>query len=190
MYRLLRNLHLTFGLTAILPLLLFAVTGGLLGYNVYNPPALESERVLTDVPATALASPRAMAGWLMTQGIRGALTHVEQDDDDVTLRIERPGRAFEVRYGTDEPRVEVSARRHRFLLMLGYMHETAGLTDPYWGTRAWGWLALVSSIALVLLALSGLVMWFQRRQDRRTGAIVLAAGLLWGLGLLVAIRLG
>jgi len=51
-----------------------------------------------------------------------------------------------------------------------------------------GWLAPLASVQLMVLGATGFYLWFRSSADRRTGAIVLAAGTLAAGGLIVSMR--
>ena len=56
-------------------------------------------------------------------------------------------------------------------------------------THWWGAFVAVSSLPLLLLGATGVYMWFRQYKERLVGGIILAVGLIVGIGLLVATRL-
>ncbi len=73
--------------------------------------------------------------------------------------------------------------------MLNDLHHTYGLWEGPWSARLWGGLAAVTSSALLVLAGTGVLMWWRRPRERRLGLVVIGASLLWGGGLLAWVRL-
>ena len=72
--------------------------------------------------------------------------------------------------------------------MLNRLHHVSGLDAGWWPIDVWGLLLAVASALLLVLACTGIVLWFQRHRERRTGLVVLVSGLALGLTLLVLMR--
>jgi hypothetical protein len=105
------------------------------------------------------------------------------------LTIVRPGTTHDVVYDVATRTAHVSTRVMNAVGMLNRLHHVRGVRHEYWAINAWGWFLFVVSVGLLLLAGTGVVMWFQRHRERRAGAIVFSVGLLSGLTLLVLVRL-
>ncbi|MEQ1727828.1 MAG: PepSY-associated TM helix domain-containing protein [Vicinamibacterales bacterium] len=189
MYRFLRNVHLAAGLFTAVFLFAYALSAAQMAYPLYRPVPVVTESDLT-VPANIDPTPRALASWLgATPDFRGDLRDVEADEDGFALTIARVGTMHRVEYDPAERRVHITSRRQNAVGMLNRIHHVAGVGHAYWAVNAWGWLLASSSLLLLIVALSGVVMWFNRHRERRIGALVLAGGLAWGLTLLVLLRL-
>ena len=72
--------------------------------------------------------------------------------------------------------------------LLNRIHHASGIAHDYWAVNGWGWVLLTTSCALLVLAITGIVMWFKRHEDRVLGAMVTTIGLSWGVTLLVLMR--
>lgn len=189
MYNWLRNLHLAFGLFSAALLLAFGMSAAQMAYPIYQLTPAEIESTIA-VPAGVDTGPRALARWLMNEhGLRGDLTEVKVEDTRVVFTIVRPGTTHQVEFDPAQRSAGVTTRVHDAVGMLNRIHHTHGVDHGYWAVNAWGWFVFVVSLSLVLLAITGVVMWFQRHDDRRLGAFVLAASLTWGVTLLVLIRI-
>ena len=188
MYRWLRNVHLACGLFSAIFLFVFAATALQMAYRL--PGSNSSETTTTiDVPAGFQVNPRAFAWWLMDQhGLRGDLTNVATNGAVVELTIVRTGASHHVEYDSHRNSARVTTTSHNVLSTLIRIHHARGIAHDYWAINAWGWMLFVSSIALLVLAATGVVMWFMRHDDRRLGALVASVGLVWGLTLLVLMR--
>jgi hypothetical protein len=142
------------------------------------------------VPASVEATPRALARWLgETHGIAGGLDSVRVTDGGFTMLVSKVGRRWFVRFDGDAHTAHVRLAEHYTALgMLNRVHHIRGTSATWWALNAWGWFLAAVSLALLVLSASGVVLWFQRHRERRTGALVLIGGLAWGLTLLVLMR--
>jgi len=188
MYRLLRNVHLALGLFSAVFLLGYAVSAALMAYPLYSPPWKETQRQI-EVPAGVDTAPRALARWLMDEhGLRGDLTKVSATDAAISLTIARTGTNHRVQYHVQARTARITSGVASPLGMLNRIHHVGGVWHEYWAIDAWGWFLFAVSICLLLLATTGVAMWFSRHRERRMGTVLLGAGLAWGVTLLVLVR--
>jgi hypothetical protein len=189
-YVALRNAHLGAALAASAFLAAYAASAVQMAYFRARPEPERSSLEL-EVPAVIGDEPRAVARWLMVEhGVRGVLTEVDaRRGGEVRLRLERPGTSHRVAFDPATRRARVATQRWSAVWALNRLHHAAGLAHGYRPLDLWGAAVLLASIALLTLAASGVALWFRRHRERRAGAVVFAAGLVWGVGLLVWIRL-
>ncbi len=104
------------------------------------------------------------------------------------FRVVVPGVVHEVSYAAATGVASVSTSRSPFLGVLNRLHHAAGLW-PAWGPLKW-WGAAVGlvSLATVGLAITGLWMWWARKQDRLIGLVLIGANAVFALLVLVLIR--
>jgi hypothetical protein len=188
-YRALRNIHLGAALLAAAFLVAYGLSAVQMAYFKARPEPERSGREI-DVPPSVDAQPRALARWLMAEhALQGVLVGVDERRDTLRLRIERPGTAHRIDFDPATRHATVATQRWPAVWMLNRLHHSAGLRTGFWALDLWGATVLLASLALLVLAASGVALWFQRHRERRAGAVVFAVGLAWGLGLLVWIRL-
>ncbi len=188
MYTLLRNLHLALGLFSAVFLLAYALSAAQMAYPLYRPQSTETVTVI-HVPRELDPSPRALAQWLMDRhDHRGDVTDITTTPLGLSLTIVRPGTTHRVVFDSRDRAAHVTTSTTNAIGMLNRIHHVGGVRHEYWAANAWGWFLLAVSVCLLALAISGVVMWFQRHRERRMGLVVLVAGLAWGLGLLILIR--
>lgn len=189
MYTLLRNTHLGAGLFASIVLVAYALSALQMAFPLYRPEPTISEWTIDAIPDLVAGSPRDLARWLMDEhGLRGELTEATPGAGTIGLSIGRPGTSYDVEYAAATRTAHVTTTVDNAVAMLSALHQVSGVAHEDGGTRAWGWLLLSGSVALLLLAATGVVMWFKRHDDRFVGALVLGAGLAWGLTLLILVR--
>src|SRR5687767_3815755 len=185
MYQWLRNVHLAVGLFSAVFLVGFGLSAAQMAYPIYRPSPTESTTTIP-VPAGYQINPRRFARWLMDEhDLRGDLTKVNTSGSTISLTIDRPGTMHQVEYDLRLGSARVTTRAHNAVGMLNHIHHTHGIDHDYWATNVWGWLLFLVSILLLVLAVTGIVMWFKRHEDRLLGTIVASAGLAWGLLLIV-----
>ena len=185
MYRWLRNVHLAVGLFSAVFLVGFGLSAAQMAYPIYRPGPSESTTTI-QVPAGYQVNARGFARWLMDEhGLRGDLTRVNTSGSTLSLTIDRPGTTHQVEYDLRVGSARVTTRVQNAVGMLNRIHHTRGIHHDYWATNVWGWLLLLVSIMLLVLAVTGIVMWFKRHEDRLLGAIVASVSLAWGLLLIV-----
>lgn len=68
------------------------------------------------------------------------------------------------------------------------LHVTHGYGRPDWSRIAWAVIVDIMSFAMVLWAISGVVMWWQKRSLRKSGAITVTAAFNGGVILILALQ--
>lgn len=180
-YRVLRNLHLIFGVTALPFLLMYAVSAVQMAHNKWfdTKPA-----VSVGAPAVigaGLADAAAVVDRLQLRGdVRGKLPK---------FRVVLPGTVHDVTYVSETGVATINTSRARFLGVLNRLHHAAGLWPAYLPLRLWGFAIGLVSVATLGLAITGIVMWWQRKQDRVIGLVLLGGNLVFALGVLIGIRM-
>jgi hypothetical protein len=190
MYTSIRNIHLAVALFAAVFLLIYGASALQMAYPVYDPHATTWTSDVT-VPASVGDQPRDLARWLMDRhDVRGDLTAVATDrPGSIHLTISRPATTHEIAYDVRRRTARIETSQADVVGFLNRLHHIRGVDHEFWAVTAWGWLLFVCSVGLLVLAITGILLWFQRHRERRQGLLVLGVGLVWGLGLMVLIRL-
>lgn len=181
MYRWLREIHLALGVFSFGFLVLYAVSAVQMGH--FNVPVRRSEAKVR-LPA-GLADARAVAGHLR---LRGVLRQIEPDGAALHLRLEKLGTVHSITYFPDRGEAVVRTEDRGVLGVLNRLHHTAGFWHESPALKAWGVFVAIVSAALILLALTGIYLWAKLRNERKAGALILAAGLAYSLTLIALIR--
>jgi len=189
-FRLMRNAHLATGIVCVVMAAIFAVSSLVIIYRRWLPAEkAESERSVTVAPDRA-TTPRALALVLMREhGLRGELRQVQADAAATSFRIVRPGTEAQVRYDPASGVATIRTTRRGALETLVQLHTNHGFWHEFLPSQAWAALSLLASIGLLLLGVSGLYLWFSFHEERVTGALLLGAGLVYGLVTLTLTRL-
>lgn len=185
MYRWLRNAHLFIGLFSSLFIIMFGVTAVRFSHESWfsDHPKIIEER-FTILPESAVSA-RAVAQELMDKhGFRGDVAELGKPSvDGFHFRIARPGTASEVNYSRATGEVRVQTRGASFMGMLAQIHDTYGLWHDYPLLNVWALLLGLVSVGLMVLAGTGIYLWFKIHQERKVGTILLAISLGYSLTL-------
>lgn len=179
-YRVLRNLHLLFGVAALPFLLMYAVSAVQMAHSKwFNLKPVVTLGTPTDVPA-GLTDAAAVAAELQLRGdVRGKLPK---------FRVVVPGVVHDVTYVASTGSVTVSTSRSPFLGVLNRLHHAAGLWPTWVPLKWWGVAIGAVSLCVVGLAITGIWMWWVRKQDRVIGLVLLGGNVVFALVVLGLIR--
>lgn len=153
------------------------------------PPAFELERELTypgEFPANA--TPQQIALQLLaTLDIDGAHSIARPfSKDKIVINRQHPVNPRRVTYTAEGNKVRVEKMVFNSAGFLERMHRRRGYQHPYALEDAWALSVDLTIAGLILLACSGIWMWWELRATRALGAVSLAAGVaLFGLFLAV-----
>lgn len=191
MYRLIRNIHLTLGLAFALALAVYLVSSVRLAHRSwFKPQPTVSEESLAVDPHHA-ATPRALGLHLIEErGLRGEIVRIQPSDEGgFAFTIRRLGTAYQVRYQRGAGEVHVKTTRLAFIGMLQSMHFAHGFWHEMDLINVWGAVLLLTSITLLAIGASGIYLWFETHDERKVGSVLLTSALVFGLGLLVLVRI-
>jgi len=192
LFRLMRNTHLTLALVVFFMAAIFAVSSVVIIYRPMLPASQPEEQTRTvSVPAAEAETPRALALHLMrTEGLRGDLRQISEDEDAIGFLMTRPGTEARVDYSRATGEARVQTRRFSFRETLVQLHVNHGLWHEFLPSNVWALLSLLASIGLFLLGASGIYLWFKMYNERRVGIVLLVLGLGYGFATLILTRIG
>jgi hypothetical protein len=187
-YPLLRSIHLLVGASSLAFLLMYGISAVQMAHNSWfrMTPAVHEERIRL---APRIAGARQLARELMDRGVvRGEILQTATTPLRSTVRIVRPGTVHDVSYDAASGITMVKTSIAGFMGMLNRLHHAAGLYHGYALLNVWGWAVAIVSILLIALGVTGIWMWWLRRQDRMIGLVLLGANLVFSITVLVLIR--
>jgi len=195
--RWLRRVHGWIGLWGAVLGLLFGITGVLLNHRAVLklPMAQTHERNLQlKLPVPAPSNADALAAWVGTElGLPGRASRVRDEParpvpwGDRTLQqparwsavIATPALTYQVEYWAGNNFVNVRAGENNFAATLNNLHKGAGLGV------AWVLLADTIGGAMVLLSLTGVLLWTQLHRKRLIGVAIAATSTALTIGLAI-----
>ncbi len=189
MYRAIRNIHLLAASLALPFLLMYGVSALQMGHSSWfdMKPRVEDRDVAL---APGQDGAREVARQLTERDstVRGELTNVQSGPNGIAFRVVMPGTVHEVRYDPLSGNAHVRTSVAGFMGMLNRLHHAAGVGHGLVSLNVWGWGVAAVSVALLVLGVSGIYMWFTRRPERRIGFVLLAVNVAVALVLLGLIR--
>ncbi|PYV38033.1 MAG: hypothetical protein DMG06_26595 [Acidobacteria bacterium] len=189
MYRWLRNIHLVSGLFSFLFLFTYGWSAVQMAHRTWFSLEPEIRETQVAVGSEVSDNPRALARTLMDDyGLRGGLDEIKQTPEGYKLRISRPGTEYEVSYSRARGEAKVRTFRANFPGMLNSLHHVAGFRRGDGLQKTWAALVGVVSVGLVLLALTGIYLWFKLFNERGVGIVLLAISLTYSLTLAIWLR--
>jgi uncharacterized protein len=173
----LRQAHLWLSLVSFIIIFLFAFTGYLMNHEpLFGLDKVElTEKEFTVPEAIALDKVSSQLKlWLKEeQDIRGRVSYVERDEESLELRTEAPGYVCEVFIDTASRSGDISISQSSFLAALSDLHRGRGVGN------VGSWLIDISAIAIMIVSLSGMALFFIVRSRWKLGiTFVLANGVL------------
>ena len=185
-----RKAHYYLGLYFLFFLWLFSLSGLLLNHSSWafaqfypNRKISKFERAI-QLPASASDLDKAKA--VMRQfGIEGEVgwSATRGDAARLEFNVTRPGRVYQVQADLKDNRAAVTLNEYNVWGVLRGMHTFVGVSpdDPrnhrdWILTRIWALSMDAVAAGVVVLVLSGVYLWWNRRDKRLAGLIALAAG--------------
>jgi hypothetical protein len=178
MYRWLRNTHLCYGLFAFLAVLMYGFSSIGFAHRTWLPlsPRVTVAHIRLNIDDRT--NERAVARALMDErGMRGDLQDGKATPAGFAFRIERPGVSYEIDYAKGTGDTTITTRTAPFMGIMTAIHKEHGMWHDDVVQNLWGaYLGIVSG-GLIVLALTGIYLWFKLHKERRTGLALLVISL-------------
>ena len=189
MYRKIRNIHLLLGVSTLPFLIMYGVSAMQMAHPKWFSQTGEKTSALEPLPR-GISDGRAIAGQLFKRGlVEGELQRTNPAPDHIELRIVRPGTVSVVDYNRATGTTLITTTRSNFMMMLNRLHHVAGIHHQYAPLNAWGWALGLIAALLILLAASGIYLWFRTHKERRIGAFLLGLNLSFSIAMILILRL-
>src|SRR5882672_4653577 len=201
-YRVIRDLHLYFGLFVSPFVLVFAISVFFL-VHAWLPkmtPAVAAARVVSDLPLPA--NLEKLSGRSLIDGLRpsldkanvqgevGWVQHLARENR-LIIPVSVPGRVTTVTIDVAKREASIERRSTGWADALVVLHKSPGphLADVrmnWFYMRVWRWLADATVYLLLFISASGIYLWYVLRAERRVGIGLLVAGALTFFGIVYA----
>lgn len=202
-YRVVRDLHLYFGLFISPFVLVFSVSVFFLVHS-WIPrlgKAAATTRVITGFPVPdnlLKLSGRplidALKPALATAGIHGEIGFVRQlpKEEQLVIPVIIPGRETTVTITIPKREAIIVTRETGLADAFVTLHKLPGPHGPairmnWFYMTAWRWMADATVYLVLFISISGLYLWYVLRAERRVGFILLFAGALIFFGMAYAV---
>ncbi len=121
--------------------------------------------------------------------VHGEIETVSTTANGFNVRVTVPGTVHVIEYDRSSGATSVRTTVAGAMGMLNRLHHAAGLWHSYGPLRLWAVLVALASAATVVLAVTGIWMWWRRREERVWGAVLLAANVVFSATVLILIRI-
>jgi hypothetical protein len=189
MYPSLRTIHLLCGAFALPALLMYGLSAVQMAHSKWfsMKPAVAERSVSLQA---GCADARQVASRLMaSHDIRGEINSIEQTPGGFNIRVAVPGTVHEIHYDRATGAVRIRTSVAGFMGMLNRLHHAAGVPRDYLPMSLWGVLVAMVSAATLGLGVTGIWMWWMRRQERRWGLVLIVANVVFTLAMLTTMRM-
>lgn len=203
LYRLIRNLHLFFGLFLSPFALVFAVSVFFLVHR-WLPgfaPSVSTTRVVSDLPLPE--NVKTLSGRALIDALRPALDKAEVHgevgfvrqvvkEDRFIIPVMVPGRTTTVSLSVAKREASIEWRETGVSDALVLLHKSPGqhlvnIRMNWFYMRLWRWCADATVYLLMFITVSGIYLWSMLRAERRVGLTLLVAGALSFFGMAYAL---
>jgi hypothetical protein len=188
MYRLLRNIHLYFGLFSFLSLMMYGVSTVQMAHRAWFPlkPTIAVTEALLD---SDFDGPRALAQELMRRGlIAGEITQANSSADGYKIRAMKIAANYDISYSKQTRAARITTNTGNFMGMLNRLHHLGGVQHESTIRNVWGAFLGFIAFALIVIGATGIYMWFKLHQERVIGTVLLVLSLGYSLTLIVLMR--
>lgn len=190
MFRILRDTHLFAGLFSFLFVLMYGSSSVVMSYRPWFRMEPDVSQKQIPLSAGALQGPRVAARELMDlHAMRGDLNDIREDASGFSFRINSPGASHQVAVARASGAADVRTTTPNFAGKLTRLHHMGGLWHEAGVANFGGWLVAIVSLALIVMGATGIYLWFKLHQERKAGGVLLAAGSVWSLIAIIAMRL-
>lgn len=188
MYKLFRNIHLLTGLFITPFLLIYAFSSLFIAHGFFDPSAVtdkEWESQQGAVPESLLSVTEQLG---QQYGVHGhTVVHFDEVLEQEVLIITRPGTEYRVqRQGGDT--LFIRERSQNFAGLLKMLHITAGFSSGYLAESLWGVAAVCTGLLLLVLLITGIVLWSYRARERVIGQVFLVGSIGYCTVVLAVLR--
>ncbi|MEO2091772.1 MAG: PepSY-associated TM helix domain-containing protein [Gemmataceae bacterium] len=187
MVRWARTVHLYLTLFALGLLLFFAATGFMLNHESWFSPAEPHTDTKTGtIPPALLTGPDKLGIVELLRaeyGAVGPMSSFEEDRDQLRVEFKRPGTQAEAVIRRDDGAVEVTVKAWGLNGFMMDLHRGKDVSRP--------WHLVIDFVAVVylILAATGLTMWWSLKGRGRYGLAVIAVGVVLSVAVVLAFEL-
>jgi hypothetical protein len=191
MYRWLREIHMAAGLAFAPFALMYGVSAVRMSHMSWFSGTPTVSEVRAAVPPEEATDARVVARELIARGLlKGELTGIRATAEEYRFEVHRPGASSEVTYSRRSGEARIQHRDEGAMAALVRIHHLASVHYGYWVYNAWGVMLVLTAVALLIAAGTGVWMWTRIPRERAVGSALLLGTLGFTLALLAIIRLG
>ncbi len=170
-----RTLHVYTSTFALLSTLFFGTTGFMLNHSEWfgiddTVTQTRQGHMAKELVAGRLDRLAIVERLRRTEGVTGLLTDFETEKNELHIKFARPGRLTDATIDRKNGALELHIESGGLARLLTEFHKGDGTGS--WGGR----LIDLSSIALIVISITGLLLWLTLRRRRKLGLATLVLG--------------
>ncbi len=179
--KLIQKIHLIASMIMFSFLLVYALTGIIMiNHDLFSIPEVEVKQSKILVKKSMNGDPRDYAKYLKkTLDLRGRTEYRQDNKDNWIFHFNMPGEGYQVTLTPAQDTIDIrrSSQHMTLYTVVQRIHMLRGFKGG-WEYTAWAVMYDVSCFAMILFAITGIIMWFRRRKQFRHGWWYLLAGIL------------
>lgn len=162
-------------------MLLYVITGIItINHDLFSIPEVKvnHSKILVEKPMNG--DPKDYARYLKkTLDLKGRTEYQKDNSDNWIFHFNIPGEGYQINFtpAQDTLYIQQSSQHMTLYTVAHQIHIIRGFNGG-WEYTAWAVMYDVSCFAMILFAITGIIMWFRKRKKFRHGWWYLLAGIL------------
>ena len=180
-HKLIRQIHLIASMIMLSFMLVDVITGiFMINHDLFTMTEVEMSHSTLPVEKPMKGNPKDYAKYLKkSMDLRGRTEFWQDNKDNWIFNFYIPGEGYQIKLtpAQDTLYIQRSSQEMTFYTVVQRIHILRGFKGG-WAYTAWAVMYDVSCFAIILFAITGIIMWFKRRKQFRHGWWYLLAGIL------------
>jgi hypothetical protein len=179
--KLTRRLHLISSMIIFSFMLMYLVTGIIkINHNLFEVPPVEEIRYSLPVEKPMEGTAREYSDYLLAEfDLKGRINYKQNQKEDWIFNYNFPGNNIQITLtpAQDSLYFQQWKQENTFFTVVNRMHVLRGFKGG-WAYTVWAVMYDVSCVAMIVFAITGIIMWYRARKRFPYGWWFLAAGIL------------
>ena len=176
-----RKIHLISSMIMFSFMVMYLITGIIkINHNLFDVPPVEEIRYSLPVEKTMEGSVKEYSDYLMAEfDLKGRLNHRQHQNKNWIFNYNFPGNNVQITLtpAQDSLYFQQWKQETTFFTVVSRMHVLRGYKGG-WAYTLWAVMYDVSCVAMMVFAITGIIMWYRARKRFRYGWLFLTAGML------------
>jgi hypothetical protein len=179
--KVIQKIHLIASMIMLSFMLVFVLTGiFMINHDLFTLPEVQVSHSKIPVEKLMKGDPKDYAKDLKkSMGLKGRTEYGKDNKDNWIFHFMIPGDAYRIKLtpARDTLHIQHSVQDMTFYMVMHRIHILRGFKGG-WEYTAWAVMYDVSCFAMIIFAITGIIMWYRRRKQYRHGWWYLLAGIL------------
>lgn len=152
----------------------------MINHDLFTIPEIEVSQFTLPVDKPMEGDPEGYGNYLKkTLDLKGRIFYRQEKNENWQFNINHPVKNYQITLtpAQDTLYIKESSQKMTLYTVLQRIHILRGF-EGGWAYTAWAVMYDTSCFAMILFAITGIIIWFKRRQDFRHGWWYLLAGIL------------